>query len=292
MADDLLGCPKCDAWAVAPLAADARYQTGAMLHWRTICPECSCVTFHDGHRMSFAAASALRDKFIDRTCDDALSRTESRADLSEAVKTLRESFKAGQPWPWLFHARRVLERAWQAAERIGGDFPERPSTMDACKYASPAQQNDLPQVLDAFGLLLRWCAKETPADGGRNASEPDAKPKRSGGVESCDDSGEDGKDTSEADDAPPKLTTTHFEILEQLRILKASEESPQKQKDIAPRIDKFWTDENLKEPMAFLSKHGYVGGKVGRSGGNWPTPEGLERLRLEKAKGWKPKRSK
>lgn len=111
-----------------------------------------------------------------------------------------------------------------------------------------------------------------------------------GGIKSDGGVGRNGN--SAADDALPALTDEHRECLEQLRLMQASENRPQKQKDVAPLIDKFMDETHLKERMAYLSRLGYVRGKPSRAGGNWPTPEGLERLKYEKASGWKPKRRK
>jgi hypothetical protein len=85
------------------------------------------------------------------------------------------------------------------------------------------------------------------------------------------------------------LMDNEREILEILREKKATEQVLVKQKVIAPLIDEFWTEENVKAPMARLSALGFVGGRKGRSGGNWITSDGLQRLKDEKAKGWKPK---
>lgn len=194
MADDLsqaAGCSKCRVWALAPLSADDRYKDGAMLHWRTVCPECNCVTFTSGHQMSLAKASELRNKFINATCDEALSQVRSRADLSKAVKFLRDCVDGLQPWPWLFRARNVLETVWQAAERIGDDVPGRPAILMAGEpLTTPVHRDAMPQVRDALGRLLHWCKPKTPAGGGGSTDT------ETGSVESSDDA--DGADLNNA----------------------------------------------------------------------------------------------
>lgn len=91
---------------------------------------------------------------------------------------------------------------------------------------------------------------------------------------------------ADADDELPRIRDVHLRILDVLAGMGASETSPVRQADIAPEIDEYWDNENIKDPMSDLLHIGYTKGKRGPGGGNWPTEEGLQRLRMEKERGW------
>lgn len=100
-----------------------------------------------------------------------------------------------------------------------------------------------------------------------------------------------GDDDSQPDETPI-LTETHRQCLQWLQKLEGNEISPIKQKTLAPKIDKFWTEENLKQPMSELSKMGYTASRTGRNGGSWITDDGIERLKQEVRDGWKQNKHK